>query len=110
MGPESEGMKRAVFAPLEGAELDCALAAIVRVGLEPRDFVLEERRTDQYLAGGHSLIHKLISVKRLTSGVQRQYGTGRGGGWPFEFERDLRRGIYEKGFPAAPGVSSGATS
>ena len=100
-------MRRAVFAPLEGAELAAAENAILRVGLDPGEFVMEERRTEQTFGGGASAVHKLISVKRLTTGAQRQYSTGRGGGWPFEFERDLRCGFYDRPWPAEPGISRG---
>ena len=101
-------MKRGVFAPLQGAELAVALRAIDQAELDPAEFALEERRTDQRLAGGQHAVHKLISVKRLTTGMQRQYAGGRGGGWPYEFERDLRCGVYGKSYPCAPGASSGA--
>ena len=89
-------VRRAVFAPLEGVEYECAIDAIVRAGLDPAEFALEERRTDVRFPGGEHRVYKLVSVKRLTVDVQRQYNTGMGGGWPFEFERDLRVGIYGK--------------
>ena len=101
-------MKRAVFALLQGAELAAALRAIEQAELDPAEFALEERRTDHPLPGGQNAVHKLVSVKRLTTGMQRQYAAGRGGGWPYEFERDLRCGVYGKSFPSAPGASSGA--
>ena len=86
--------KREMFAPLEGAEYSSAIAAIVGGGLEPADFVLEERRSSVRQPGGVQKVHKLISVKRLTGGFQRQYNCGPGGGWPYEFERDLAKGCY----------------
>lgn len=101
-------MKRAIFACLEDPERAAAVSVILRAGLEPNEFVLEERRTDHNFGGGASSVHKLISVKRSVTGAQRQYSTGRGGGWPFEFERDLRCGFYDHDWPAEPGISSGA--
>ncbi|MGZ5595236.1 MAG: hypothetical protein ACXWG3_01240 [Usitatibacter sp.] len=86
--------KRATFAPLEGAEYQCAIEAIVGSQLEPSQFVLEERRTEMRYPGGDRRVHKLVSVKCLTAGIQRQYSSAPGGGWPFEFERDLRLGMY----------------
>ena len=68
----------------------------MHAGLDPAEFALEERRTDVRFPGGDRRIYKLVSVKRLTIGIQRQYNTGPGGGWPFEFERDLRVGLYGK--------------
>jgi hypothetical protein len=97
--------RRQVFAPLEGAEYRHAVDAIVQAGLEPAEFVLEERRTDVRYPGGDHRVYKLVSVKRLTVGIQRQYNTGSGGGWPFEFERDLRVGLYG---PRAPQPVTGA--
>ncbi len=88
--------KRAVFAPLEGAEYDCAIEAILSAEHEPAEFLLEERRTDVRYPGGDRRVYKLVSVKRLTEGVQRQYNTAPGVGWPMEFERDLRLGLYGK--------------
>lgn len=103
-------MKRPAFAPLQGLELAHAVNAIEQVALDPADFVLEERRTDQQFSGGQKVIHKLISVTRVATGTQRQYAGGRGGGWPYEFERDLRCGVYGGGrFPGAPGAMSGVT-
>ena len=99
-------LKRAVFAPLEGAELEGAVEAILHAGLAPEAFILEERRTEQVFGGGGSVVHKLVSVKRLANGTQRQYSTGRGGGWPFEFERDLRCGFYAYSWPSHPGTPS----
>ena len=86
--------KRAMFAPLAGAELDGARAAIVGAGLDPADFMLEERCTIVRQPGGSQRVYKLVSVKRLTVGFQRQYNCGPGGGWPFEFERDLRLLVF----------------
>ena len=100
--------KRPMFAPLQGAELEAAVSAIMRAELPPADFALEERRTEQNFALGAVQVHKLISVKRLANGRQRQYSTGRGGGWPFEFERDLRYGFYASPWPSQPGISGGA--
>ncbi len=101
-------VKRSVFAPLEGKERDSAVSAIAGAELEPAEFVLEERRTEQVFARGSTVVHKLISVKRVTTGAQRQYSTGRGGGWPFEFERDLRCGLYDRSWPSQPGNLTGA--
>jgi hypothetical protein len=100
-------VRKAVFASLEGAELTAAVSAITRAGLDPAHFALEERRTEQTMARGGA-VHKLISIKSLASGTQRQYSTGRGGGWPFEFERDLRVGFYGAPWPARPGIFNGA--
>ena len=86
--------KREAFVPLEGNEYGSAIAAIVGGGLEPADFVLEERRSNVRQPGGILKVHKLISVKRLTGGFQRQYNGGPGGGWPYEFERDLAKGCF----------------
>ncbi len=79
-----------MFSPLAGAEFDGALEAIVGAGFDPADFMLEERCTVVRHPGGSQRVYKLVSVKRLTVGFQRQYNCGPGGGWPFEFERDLR--------------------
>lgn len=87
-------VKRESFLPLEGGEYTTAIAAIVGAGFEPAEFALEERRTDLRGPGGIHRVHKLISVKRLTVGYQRQYNSGPGGGWPYEFERDLRLRVY----------------
>ncbi len=100
-------LKRAGFAPLEGAEFQNALNAILCAGLEPSDFDLEERRTEGYGRGG-TAVHKLVSIKRRSTGIQRQYSTGRGGGWPFEFERDLGSGFYGHPWPTHPGAPSAA--
>jgi hypothetical protein len=95
--------RRPIFAPLQGTERDSAANAIARANLDLAEFVLEERRTEQIFARGNSVVHKLISIRRVTTGAQRQYSTGRGGGWPFEFERDLRLGFYDRPWPSAPG-------
>ena len=97
-------LKRPTFLPLEGSELESATDAISRAGLSPGEFVLEERRTHN--APGFA-VHKLVSIKRNTNGTQRQYNTGRGGGWPFEFERDLRCGFYGGAWPCTPGIAGG---
>ena len=86
--------RRAVFAPLAGAEFEGAIAAIVAAGFDPADFMLEERCSLVRQPGGHQRIDMLVSVKRLTVGFQRQYHCGPGGGWPFEFERDLRLLVF----------------
>lgn len=101
-------MKRPLFAALQGEERDAAINAIARASLAPSEFVLEERRTQQNFSRGDVVVHKLISIKRVTTGAQRQYSTGRGGGWPFEFERDLRCGLYDRQWPSAPGPLGGA--
>ena len=99
------------FAPLEGVELETALRVIERAGLERADFVLEERRTDREIIAAHILVHKIIRVRTVATGMERQYGTGRSGaGWPSEFERDLRQGLYSTDFPAEPGVRKGVSS
>ena len=87
-------MRRAVFAPLEGVEHSSAITAIVNGGFDPVEFALEERCTTVRQPGGGQRVHKLISVKRLTVGFQRQYNSGPGGGWPYEFERDLRLLVF----------------
>jgi hypothetical protein len=87
--------RREVFGPLTGAEYTSAIAAIVAGGFEATEFVLEERcSTVRQPGGGQPRIYKLISVKRLTIGFQRQYNSGPGGGWPYEFERDLRLLVF----------------
>jgi hypothetical protein len=86
--------RREVFGPLTGAEYTGAISAIVNGGFEPADFVLEERCSIVRQPGGGQRIYKLISVKRLTIGFQRQYNSGPGGGWPYEFERDLRLLVF----------------
>lgn len=83
-----------MFTPLEGSEHACAIVAIADGGFDPTDFVLEERCTSVRQPGGSQRVHKLISVKRLTVGFQRQYNSGPGGGWPYEFERDLRLLVF----------------
>ena len=97
---------RSTFSTLEGGELELAINAITRAGLEPSEFALEERRTDPYALKG-ATVHKLISIKRIANGRQRQYVTGRGGGWPFEFERDLQCGFFGSEWPTAPGALAG---
>jgi hypothetical protein len=82
------------FAPLDGTEYAMAISAILGAGYEPAEFALEERRSDLRAAGGSVRTYKLVSVKRLTVGYQRQYNSGPGGGWPYEFERDLRLHVY----------------
>jgi hypothetical protein len=101
-------VRRPMFAPLEGSERDSAVNAIARAELQPTEFVMEERRTQQNFARGSVVVHKLISIKRVTTGAQRQYSTGRGGGWPFEFERDLRCGLYDRAWPSEPAMAAGA--
>jgi hypothetical protein len=86
--------KREVFAPLQGAEYTVAIAAIVNGGFDAAEFVLEERCSIVRQPGGGQRIYKLISVKRITVGFQRQYNSGPGGGWPYEFERDLRLLVF----------------
>lgn len=86
--------KREAFAPLEGAEHTSAMEAIVACGFDPAEFVLEERCSFVRQPGGGQRVYKLISVKRITVGFQRQYNSGPGGGWPYEFERDLRLLVF----------------
>lgn len=93
-----------MFAPLEGAECEGAVAVIVGAGFDPADFMLEERCSVVRQPGGGQRTYKLVSVKRLTVGFQRQYNTGPGSGWPFEFERDLRLLVF--GQRDAPGNSA----
>lgn len=100
--------KREAFGPLEGAEHASATAAIVTGGFDPADFVLEERCTIVRQPGGGQRIYKLISVKRITVGFQRQYNSGPGGGWPYEFERDLRLLVF--GHPDADGAAAAPAS
>ena len=104
--------RREVFAPLDGNENTCAIAAITDGGFDLADFVLEERCTHVRQPGGGQRIHKLISVKRLSVGFQRQYHCGPGGGWPYEFERDLRLLVFgdPKGKDAKPGIGARARS
>ena len=83
-------VRRAVFNPLEGMEYATAIAAILNAGFHPEEFILEERCSEVRFPGGAVRVYKLISVKRVTVGFQRQYNSGPGGGWPYEFERDLR--------------------
>ena len=86
--------RREVFAPLQGVEYAAAMSAIVSGGFEPAEFVLEERCSVVRQPGGGQRVSKLVSVKRLTVGFQRQYNSGPGGGWPYEFERDLRLLVF----------------
>jgi hypothetical protein len=87
--------KREAFGPLEGAENASAIEAIVNGGFDPAEFVLEERCSFVRQPGSSGQrVYKLISVKRLTVGFQRQYNSGPGGGWPYEFERDLRLLVF----------------
>ena len=86
--------RREVFGPLTGAEYTSAISAIVAGGFEAVEFVLEERCSTVRQPGGGQRVYKLISVKRLTIGFQRQYNSGPGGGWPYEFERDLRLLVF----------------
>lgn len=86
--------RREAFAPLDGTEQQCALTAIAEGGFEPAEFVLEQRCSTVRQPGGAQRVYKLISVKRITIGFQRQYNSGPGGGWPYEFERDLRLLVF----------------
>ena len=96
--------RREMFASLEGAELAGAIAALVNGGFDPAEFILEERCSTVRQPGGVQRVHKLISVKRVTVGFQRQYNSGPGGGWPYEFERDLRLLVFGEALldPMAP--------
>jgi hypothetical protein len=100
-------MKRAELTPMEGIELEYAKRAIAAAGLDPADFALEQELCEQELPFGQSRRSTVISVTRVTTGAQRLYGTGRGGGWPHEFELDLRDGVYGRDFPTSPGAQSG---
>ena len=57
--------RREAFAPLDGTEQQCALAAIAEGGFEPAEFVLEQRCSTVRQPGGAQRVYKLISVKRL---------------------------------------------
>jgi hypothetical protein len=70
------------------------MEAIVGGGFDAAEFMLEERCSIVRQPGGTQRVYKLISVKRLTIGFQRQYNSGPGGGWPYEFERDLRLLVF----------------
>ena len=100
--------RRAAFAPLQGAELASAMAAIRDAGFDAAEFILEERSNELRLPGGGLRVHKLISVKRVTVGFQRQYHGGPGGGWPYEFERDLRVLLYGPALLARDGKGASA--
>ena len=93
--------KRDMFGPLEGVERASALEAIASGGFDVGEFVLEERCSILRQPGGVQRTHKLISVKRITVGFQRQYSCAPGGGWPYEFERDLRLLVF--GHPVLDG-------
>ena len=80
---------RNAFEPLTEPEFSSAMTALAEGGFDPAGFVLEERRTNFRLPGGSVKVHKLVSVKRIATGFQRQYNSGPGGGWPYEFGRDL---------------------
>lgn len=99
--------KRDAFTPLEGTEYACAMGAITEGGFDPGEFVLEERCSIIRQPGGTQRIYKLISVKRLTVGFQRQYNSGPGGGWPYEFERDLRLLVFGPAQLNRPPVRAG---
>jgi hypothetical protein len=81
--------RRDAFAPMTEPEFSSALATLVDGGFEPADFLLEERCSNFRMPGGVVRISKLVSVKRLATGFQRQYTSGPGSGWPYEFGRDL---------------------
>jgi hypothetical protein len=81
--------RKDLFAPMTEPEYSSAVEALVERGFAPADFVLEERCSNVRQPGGKVKIHKLVSVKRITTGFQRQYNCGPGGGWPYEFGRDL---------------------
>jgi hypothetical protein len=82
------------FQPLADTEYELAMSALVDAGFDPADFVLEEQRSEIRVANAPAQVFKLVSVKRLTVGLQRCYNSGRSGTWPFEFERDLRCRVY----------------
>src|SRR5258708_37465595 len=84
------------FAPLGGSEFRTAIAALIAGGFEPAEFLLEEQKTEIQMASSDPQVFKLVSVKRLTVGLKREYNSGRGGTWPFAFERDLRCGVFGK--------------
>jgi hypothetical protein len=87
-------MKRESFSPLEGVEYATAIAALSNGGYASAEFLLEECRSDVQLPGGNVGIYKLVRVKRVSTGFQHQYNCGPGGGWPFEFERDLGLHVF----------------
>ena len=80
---------RGIFEPMTEPEFSSAMTALADGGFDPADFFLEERCSNIRLPGGAVKVHKLVSVKRLATGFQRQYNTGPGSGWPYEFGRDL---------------------
>ncbi len=82
------------FQPLAGSEYELAMSALADAGFDAAEFVLEEQRSEIRMAGGPPQVFKLVSVKRLTVGLQRCYNSGRGGTWPFEFQRDLRCRVF----------------
>jgi hypothetical protein len=82
------------FQPLADQEYEVAMSALVDAGFDPAEFVLEEQRSEIRMANAPAQVFKLVSVKRLTVGLQRCYNSGRGGTWPFEFQRDLRCRVY----------------
>src|ERR1700682_3770112 len=89
------------FQPLEGSEYELAMAALADAGFDPSEFVLEEQRSEIRMAGSAPQVFKLVSVKRLTVGLHRCYNSGRGGTWPFEFQRDLRCRAYGEPKPSS---------
>jgi len=99
-------VRRDAFAPMTEPEYSSALATLVEGGFEPADFLLEERSSRMRMPGGAVKVHKLVSVKRLATGFQRQYNSGPGSGWPYEFGRDLGLLIFgARGDPAARGAA-----
>jgi hypothetical protein len=97
--PHSQVTTSDQFEPLSGDELSVATNALASRGFEPSEFVLEEQRAQVHLAGGSDRSFKLVSVKRPAVGLQRVYNCGRGGSWPFAFERDLRCGTFGEAAP-----------
>lgn len=87
-------MRSESFTRLEGKEYETAIAALLAAGHDPAEFALEEQRTVLQMAGAAPQVFKLVSIKRLTAGMFRTYNSGRGGTWPFAFERDLRCGVF----------------
>ena len=92
--------RRDAFTPMTEPEFSSALATLQEGGFEAADFLLEERRSNVRMPGGAVKVYKLVSVKRLATGFQRQYNSGPGSGWPYEFGRDL--GLLAFGARTAP--------
>ena len=94
---------RNVFAPMTDPEHSAALGQIAERGFDPAGFVLEERCSNFRMPGGSVKVTKLVSVKRIATGFQRQYNSERGSGWPYEFGRDLGQLAFgSRDIPSTP--------